>query len=550
MYKVLLADDDFPVLELLSEIVDWELLGFELCGTYENGLLAYEHAQKEPPDVLITDIGMPKMDGLTLSGHLRELNPSIRIAVLSCHTDFHYAQQAMKLSVQEYLVKDALDPEDLCELLIKFKNALDQELLTSSEQHKMRHLLEQTEDLRKQKFIRELIEQPLLPTSQWMNDAAAYRILKQSHSCLPVAAYIEDYTEVMNRFSSDEMLSFTVNNALREMVNESPLCITLASFNYRQSFLFISHKPDIRRSIQQDVEIELKRMQSAIYKVLNIQLAFIAGHAAADLFELKKSLKQLVEARQQRFFLPCGAVQTLDSNRREFDHLFSYYEQAKSDVQNAVVSRDVEQIKLSIGKWCSFIEDRYYPESVIKDWVIKLILDLKLNLNVMSYYTARGEHTADWLHLEISLLDSLWTLKKWLNLSVLALINREKGVVTSRRMEVLEACRYISLHLERRITLDEVGKHLHLNTSYFSRLFKKETGSTFIEYVTLQKMERAKELLAQTMLTVGEISERLGYDNQSYFIKTFKAHEELTPIEYRMAIDKVRNPEPQLKHIQ
>ena len=98
---------------------------------------------------------------------------------------------------------------------------------------------------------------------------------------------------------------------------------------------------------------------------------------------------------------------------------------------------------------------------------------------------------------------------------------------------MLEACKYVSLNLGRRISLEEVAARLHLNPSYFSRLFKKETGMTFIEYVTRLKMERAKELLDQTPLSVGEICERLGYDNQSYFIKTFKAHAGSTPLEYR-----------------
>jgi len=89
------------------------------------------------------------------------------------------------------------------------------------------------------------------------------------------------------------------------------------------------------------------------------------------------------------------------------------------------------------------------------------------------------------------------------------------------------------MRLNTRISLDELAEHLHLNASYFSRLFKKETSITFIEYVTRQKMERAKELLGEAKLTVGEICEQLGYDNQSYFIKTFKSLVGATPIEYR-----------------
>jgi two-component system response regulator YesN len=144
------------------------------------------------------------------------------------------------------------------------------------------------------------------------------------------------------------------------------------------------------------------------------------------------------------------------------------------------------------------------------------------------------EFDADSLHKEIVEMETLSELRFWLteHLEAVAAL-KGSGAGTSKRSEVMEACRYVSLRLNARISLDEVADHLHLNASYFSRLFKKESGFTFIEYVTQLKRERAKELLDQTNNTVGGICELLGYDNQSYFIKTFKTHAGVTPVEYR-----------------
>jgi two-component system response regulator YesN len=113
------------------------------------------------------------------------------------------------------------------------------------------------------------------------------------------------------------------------------------------------------------------------------------------------------------------------------------------------------------------------------------------------------------------------------------LVVSDGGVGVGVRSEMVAACQYVSLNLDKRITLEEVAELLHLNASYFSRLFKKETGETFIEYITRMKVERAKELLDQTGFSVGKICEMLGYDNQSYFIKIFKAHTGMTPIVYK-----------------
>lgn len=106
----------------------------------------------------------------------------------------------------------------------------------------------------------------------------------------------------------------------------------------------------------------------------------------------------------------------------------------------------------------------------------------------------------------------------------------------SLNTEIANACRYIEENIHRKITLDEVASHLHLNSSYFSRLFKKEVGENFVKYVVNIKMQRAKELLEQTNCTILEISEQLGYENQSYFNKTFKSIEGISPFEYRNGI--------------
>ena len=113
------------------------------------------------------------------------------------------------------------------------------------------------------------------------------------------------------------------------------------------------------------------------------------------------------------------------------------------------------------------------------------------------------------------------------------MLQSEEEQAKSQRKEVIEAYQFVADRMDQRIGLDDVADYLHLNASYFSRLFKKETGETFIEYVIRTKMQRAKELLDQTALSIVAICEQLGYDNPSYFNKLFKGCYGLTPTEYR-----------------
>src|SRR5690625_6702533 len=109
MYNVILVDDDYPVLEFLSEEVDWDLIGLHLQSIHENGVSALEHALNEMPDILVTDIGMPKMNGLELTEKLKNKNTNLQVAILSCHNEFEYAQRAITLNVQDYIIKESID---------------------------------------------------------------------------------------------------------------------------------------------------------------------------------------------------------------------------------------------------------------------------------------------------------------------------------------------------------------------------------------------------------------------------------------------------------
>lgn len=536
MYKVMLVDDDYPVIELLSESIRWEELGLCLMGTHENGWNAWEHARLEMPDILITDIGMPRMNGLELSSRMKELKPEVRIAILSCHNEFQYAQQAMRLNVQDYLLKDALDPEDLVQLLRRFKESLDEETKTGWENSRIKHLFGETRELRKERSIKNFIHQPLLSPEKWMDEAAEYGLFQNGEGCLPVIAYLEDYRHVKYRFSSDQTLHFAVCNVMNEVLDGMKPRGLYIGYNVKSSFLLFSYKPGLQGNIYAEAAAGLKMIQSTLFRVLKIQMSFITGEGTGSPEGLKQQLGQLLAGEEQRFYLEQGEIAKRKSLQSpvsgQTNNLFAHYDQASMELREVLLGRSGDLSHTITDKWIAQIRQEKYAPEVVKDWTLKLLLDLKLKLH--SLQSARPAYSADTLHKEIVDIDSLPALREWLD-NHLKSIARAKGAGAgaSKRAEVMEACQYVSLRLGSRISLDEVADHLHLNSSYFSRLFKKETGTTFIEYVTKLKMERAKELLDGTNSTVGEICEQLGYDNQSYFIKTFKLHAGVTPVEYR-----------------
>lgn len=477
---------------------------------------------------------MPRMSGLELSARIRELKPDVRIAILSCHNEFEYAQQAMRLNVQDYLIKDVLIPADLVQLLCRFKDAMDVETHAGSQQLHMRHLFSETKELRKEQIIKNFIHQPLISADKWKLDAAEYGLFSEGESCLPVFGYLEDYRLVKYRFSSDQTLHFAISNVMNEVMNGLKPEGVHIGYNVRTSVLLFSYRPSLKINIYDETNSHLKLIQSTLFKVLKVRMSFIMGTGCDTPEILKQRLNELLGNEEQRFYLEPGEI-TKKRSTTEFNsgqNLFAYYDQTSSELREVLLGKRPAKAREVADVCMSLIKKEKYPSEMVKDWMLKLLLDIKLKL--YSLQSIRPSYSADTLHKEIVHMDSIFELGVWLNehLESIAAVSRT-GVGVSKRVEVTEACKYVSLRLNTRISLDEVADHLHLNASYFSRLFKKESGMTFIEYVTGLKMERAKELLDQTNNTVGTICELLGYDNQSYFIKTFKAHAGVTPMEYR-----------------
>ncbi|GAB2676704.1 AraC family transcriptional regulator [Paenibacillus thermoaerophilus] len=533
MYNVMLVDDDYPVLELLSEAIPWEELGLALSGTLENGEAALERADAEgAPDILITDIGMPRLNGLELIKALKEKRPAMKVAILSCHNEFHYAQQALKLNVQDYILKETLDPADLIRLLKQFRAELDQERQMDRHRRQLQHLVDRNRMELKSRFIRKTVREPILRKDEWFAEAASYGLSLEGGACLPVLGAIDRYPDAIRRYLSGDVLRFAVDNVLEEMLREADPRGVHFFYDDRRFVLLFPHLPSLKVNMYDRAAAVVRRLQAALCRTIRVSYAFRIGDLCASPSELKSSLHALLDDNGQRFYMAEGAIERIGRIEFSRDDLYSWYAQASEEFRDMLIDKRTSAVEPTVAKWMSFIRERQFPPDTVKDWTLKLLLDLKLKLQSLQQF--RSYYTVDVLHKEILEMDSLAQLQDWLIAYFREAVPVAGGILEmSTRSEVLDAQHYVSQHLHKKIALEEIAGHLHLNPSYFSRLFKKETGETFIEYVTRMKMERAKELLDQTNLSVNRICEMLGYDNQSYFIKTFKSATGHTPLEYR-----------------
>lgn len=533
MFKVMLADDDYPVLELLSDMIPWENLGLTLQSTHENGKSAFDYARQDMPDILVTDIGMPKMNGIELTKQLKDINPNLPVIILSCHNEFSFAQQALKLQVQDYMLKDTLDPDDLAVLLKKVTSDLKEEQEQSTKVEKMQQNLEQNKGMINGKFIRKTMYQPIFNDQDWYEEAKLMGLLLVDQPYLPALCVIHDFQAVKQMYQSEDMLQYALQNVIAEAAAEWDSAIAFFHLEGSDSFLFFPFSSNVKVDSYALAIDKMKQLQSIVKCTLDISISFIAGSPCATAASCKEQLLDISESEEQRFYMEPGTiVKKEETDPKSQDYLFNWYEEAAADFRHLILDKEPKHVQSVVEKWILFLEEKHFAPEMVKDWLLKILLDMKMKMKTLQFLDVRDQE--DYLHQKIFTIHSLDELERWLIQYLHSIVKMaEEAAGQTRRKEILEACRYVSLHIEQKISLDEVAASLYLNPSYFSRLFKKEVGETFVEYVTKIKMNRAKEMLDETYDSVGKICEKLGYDNQSYFIKLFKNYTGMTPVEYR-----------------
>jgi two-component system, response regulator YesN len=532
MYKVMLVDDDYPVIELLSEAIEWGNLGVMLQSTHENGAAAFEKALYEMPDILITDIGMPKMNGIELTKMLKELNPQLQIVILSCHSEFEFAKQALRLQVQDYLVKDMFDPEDLCQVIKRIVDNLEKQKKKDVKQVQLQHLLDKNKNSMRERFIKKTINQASVDEKEWLNEAESLGLQLDRTAYTASMAIIHDYNLEKERYLSEDTLTFAIQNIVSDIIKDSKSEAVFFSFGAKEILLCFPNLHKLKKGSFDEKKECIQKIQKALKTYFNINISFMMGKSFSSFTELRNELILLQSAKHQRFYMAPGTINKREMVQPENDDLFSKYDEAASEFRELMVVKDESMITPIVTKWITFIEEKKFHPELVKEWMLKLLLDFKVKLQALQLF--RSEYIVEGLHNKIILSNNLSELKVLLIDFFKSLLKRSQAAYSqTKRSEILDAIGYVSRNLEKRISLEEVSSYLFLNQSYFSRLFKKEVGENFVEFVTKMKITRAKELLEQTPDSVGKICERLGYDNQSYFIKLFKTHVGVTPIEFR-----------------
>ena len=525
LYKVFLVEDEIVAREGIRDNVDWKSAGFEFCGEAPDGEVALPLIQTAQPDVLITDIKMPFMDGLQLCKIVRDCMPQVKVIILSGHDEFNYAQEAVKLGVSEYLLKP-IGAQDLHNVLQKVASEIDQERQEKERLQKLKEQIEENRAILREKFLLKLVMGAIsspeaIEQSQQLN----MDIIAKCYLVITIKIELNDCPEQFDYYEYQQVHQIASG--------------------------LVEHNPDVFL-LKKDME-EL--------------VLIIKGHYVEYLEEEGYYLLELI-ANEVNSKTKCTLTVGVGNPKRRIGDIYQSFVEALANAQNIIEgseqigpNREVDKTELlKLDK--SVIENylRYstkdefnvffdtyiqpFSDTALRSYIIKNYIFVDVVLTTANFIKELNG-SIDQVIPEINYVETLLMNVKTIDqireqaqkILVSALEFRDSQAHNQYAEMIHQAKAYIDAHYsDPDISLSEIAAHVNLSPSHFSSVFSHETGETFKEYLTGTRIKKAKELLRTTALKTFEISYQIGYNDPHYFSHVFKKNTNVSPKNFRLQV--------------
>ena len=522
MFKIMLIDDDVPMLKVIQQMMDWEQLSLSLIGSAYSSVMALQMFKEMLPDIVITDMGMPHMDGLQLSAEFKKIKSSVRIIFLMCHEDFHYAKQALAMNADDYLIKDELTAMQLEKSLMKSI----QSMVTMSEQISYREQFERNIDLLKQSFYQRLLEgnpaQLLLQYAKQLEIRWEYPKFMIATGSISLAGTLQKYS-----YHDISTLRYGIYNIAQEL---SRTYDGITVFMDQGEWAFVlNYRQSLKFNAQQYLYRYLKKLAESCEQYLKVKLRYVLYTNKLEIDQLGGTLRQMQKEKYDAYYAD-EAIMT-----REMAKLKPKYGDTKmmlQQEQNELIRTVQEQ---QMDQAIASLEKLFQKARTEQLDPMELIQDCSRTMRWIEMQTARA--TID--NRYYTCLDATMHIedtKMMMAMKLYTLLGNTKKTQASTKakdMKLQEIDQYLLAHLSENVTSIDVAQHLFLNPSYFSRFFKRMTDENFTDYVHRFKMKAAMRMLEYPDETIEMISLKLGYSDRTYFTKVFKKYIDMTPGEYK-----------------
>lgn len=531
MLKVLIADDEKKVCQLIVNLVEWEKLGFEIVGIVNDGISAYKFIQETPVNVMITDIRMPGCDGMELIQKAKVLYPDLHIVIISGYSQFDYAQNAIRYGVEDYLLKP-LRKKDMMATLQKILDKYKEEIRDAEKWEEIQKKLEENEKKVKRSLLGDILKRPEkfggFFVREKINEEYHYHFREGYFQALivkilPGKRKGDADTRRVLLEKGIEILKEDLGPVCDEVVFQiidGEICGLLNSGE--------SQFQGIHRKLKK-VRLDITKFQD-VFGEIKVYMAI--GGKKEHMQKVLESFSEAGEAMQDRFYF--GEASLLEKRgEAQPDHADNYITNTfKKRFLNAIEIVDLDNIRKEMEHLETALKDSTRQDGKVIGEIYKGILRL-FYFGAHSYnITIPDQYTELLAQLELcGTINEVMTYLKDYMINSLRHWMEEKKYVEARPIRI--AKQYIGDHYNQSLTLEMVSGEIGFNATYFSGMFKKETGMNFSDYLKKIRIDNAKNMLLNTEQTVEDISYAVGYSDIKYFSRLFKKLTGVTPTEFR-----------------
>lgn len=534
--KVFLVEDEMVIRRGIKNSIDWEKEGYIFCGEASDGELAYPMIIKEKPDILITDIRMPFMDGLELCKLVKKELPNIKILILSGYDEFDYAKEAIRLGVTEYLLKP-ISSGKLLEALNGVSESIRREKEDKDLVRKYMEEMRENTEHEKQKFFEQMIAGNL-------SMADALETGKKYEMNLSAGMY----NLLLFRFTLGEE-----NRKSGELLGEAEYAIEKLTerleyvFEFQRgvegwAFLLMA---DNEEQMSERVKELSKDLEEIMKNYSTIAYFGGIGQPVARLRELEESFREAERALAARFTMELNRIISVEDIRmaQNVDTLddieitsFGEIEKTRTMLEKFLNNGAEDEIDEFVDVYINEL-----PEENLKSVLMRQYIIMDAYIVMMSFCEKiegiEGEMQAQSEELKNSMktIQTLEEIKNYIRMLLKKIIGVRDTISGRRYSDIIEIAKdqIRKTYMSDEISLNTIAAELGMSPSYFSSIFSKEMGKTFVEYLTEIRMDRAKELLMCSSMKISEIGYEVGYKDPHYFSYIFKKTQNCTPKEFR-----------------
>ena len=540
LYRIILVDDEEEVRQSIIRKINWTEAGFKVVGDAENGEDALEKVEALEPDLILTDIRMPYMDGLTLAERVRQKYPSIKIVIFSGYDDFEYAKQAIKLNVTEYILKP-VNVEELTAILKRIKANLDEEIEQKRNVNLLRENYIKSLPILREQFLNELVSYPMPETE--VEDKLREYAIPLSGAKKWVAAAIDIEPEeirdgvLLPLHKEKDLIPISVMQLVEEKLKNYCRCALATSARTAESEIAVIAAIDEENSQTGLIDV-LGDVCKETRKILEVPITIGIGHGCQKLSDISSSYKAAVDALGYKAIVGSGStiyindVEPVSSGKLQFDgkdeaELISAIKFGPREKIETAVQTIID--KMSDAK-VHFRQCQAYMLSVSSS-IVQMIQQYDLDMEQLLEEGSEREDTFAIIPRMQKREDfSQWLLSASLRMN--QVMNQERD--NTMKQVIQKAKQYImDNYQDPELSVEKICRHLHMSPAYFSTMFKKETGQAYIAYLTEVRLDKAVELLGKTDDKTYIIAAKVGYQEQNYFSYVFKKRFGISPTKFR-----------------